>query len=221
MVLARMVIVVIGIVGWSAASHAMSFSFAPIVVNNCTTDCPKAIVAEGEIYYDDVGTLVETLRAGIERDKNIKPLVVLSSVGGNVYAGYQIGRIFRAINATVVVGRAVRSGSGYSLAPGVCASACVFSLMGGKKRFVPDGSRIGVHWMSGPTPQVFSGNVALPEVGRKSDDNESEANLRQFMRSMGVRPDFARFIRNVPNSSMHVMTPQEITRFGLAQTRFR
>jgi hypothetical protein len=210
-----------GIVGFSAAAQAMSFSFVPIVIGNCTTDCPKAIVAQGTMQFDDIGTLVETIKAGIARDKNIRPVVILSSNGGNLAAGIEIGRVFRAIKATVIVGRAVPAGAGYTLAPGGCASACVYSLMGGARRIVPEGSRVGVHWASAPVPQVFSGNVVLPDPGRRSSDDEDEVRLRQFMRSMGVKPDFARFIRNVPNSGMHVMTSQEIARFGLAQTRFR
>lgn len=205
----------------TAAAQAMSFSFVPIAINNCTTDCPKAIVAQGPMSYDDIGTLVETIRAGIARDRNIRPVVILSSVGGNSAAGLQIGRIFRAIKATVIVGRAVPSGSGYSLAPGVCASACAFSLMGGVKRIVPDGSRVIVHWMSEPIPQVYSGTVTLAETGKPTTADEDEAMLRRFMREMGIKQDLASFIRKVPNSSHHVMTAQELARFGLAQTRFR
>jgi hypothetical protein len=212
---------VIGIVGFSAAAHAMSFSFVPIVINNCTTDCPKAIVATGPMYYDDINTLVATIQAGIARDKNIKPVVILSSNGGNTAAGLEIGNVFRAIKATVIVGRAVPSGAGYTVTPGVCASACAFSLMGGVKRIVPDGSKVIVHWMSEPTPQVYSGSVTLAETGKPSTADEDEAMLRRYMRGMGVKPDLAAFIRKVPNSSFHVMTTQELTRFGLAQTRVR
>jgi hypothetical protein len=205
----------------SATAQAMSFSFVPIVVNNCTTDCPKAIVAQGPMYYDDIGTLIETIRAGIERDKNIRPVVILSSNGGNSAAGLQIGRIFRAIKATVIVGQAVQSGAGYTIRPGVCASACAFSLMGGTKRIVPDGSQVIVHWMSDALPQVYSGSQVLADTGKPTTPDEDEAMLRRFMREMGIRQDLAAFIRKVPNSSFHVMTTQEMTRFGLAQTKFR
>jgi hypothetical protein len=202
-------------------AQAMSFSFVPLPINNCTTDCPKVIVATGDMQFDDIGTLVETIRAGIQRDRTIRPVVLLSSNGGNLAAGYGIGEVFRQIKATVIIARAVPSGRGYTLAPGGCASACVFSLMGGVKRVVPQGSRVGIHWMSGPTPQMFSGTVTLPDTGKKDDADRDEASMRQFMRRMGVRQDFAAFIRKVPNSSIHVMTAQEMSRFGLASTTFR
>ncbi len=205
----------------SGMAQAMSFSFVPLPINNCTTDCPKVIVATGDMQFDDIGTLVETIRAGIQRDKSIRPVVLLSSNGGNLAAGYGIGEVFRQIKATVIIARAVPSGRGYTLGPGGCASACVFSLMGGVKRVVPQGSRVGVHWMSGPTPQMFSGTVTLPDTGKKDDADRDEASMRQFMRRMGVRQDFAAFIRKVPNSSIHVMTAQEMSRFGLASTTFR
>jgi hypothetical protein len=200
---------------------AMSFSFVPLSINNCTTDCPKVIVASGDMYFDDINTLIETIRAGISRDKTIRPVVILSSNGGNLAAGYGIGEVFRAIKATVIVGRAVPSGSGYTIGPGGCASACVFSLMGGVKRVVPDGSKLGVHWMSAPTPQMFSGTVALPDLGKPDDSNRDEANMRNFMRRMGVKQELATFIRKVPNSSLHIMTSQEMAKFGLARTTLR
>jgi hypothetical protein len=205
----------------AGAAQAMSFSFVPLVVNNCTSDCPKVIVASGDMQFDDIGTLVETIRAGIRRDKNIRPVVLLSSNGGNLAAGYGIGEVFRSIKATVIIGRAIPNGAGYTIAPGGCASACVFSLMGGVKRVVPDGSRVGVHWMSAPTPQVFSGNVSTPDPSRVNEPDRDEANMRQFMRRMGVKPDLAAFIRKVPNSSIHVMTSQEMLRYGLAQSKLR
>jgi hypothetical protein len=205
----------------SGAAQAMSFSFIPLVVNGCTTECPKVIVASGDMQYDDIGTLIETIKAGIRRDKNIRPVVLLSSNGGNLAAGYGIGEVFRSIKATVIIGRAIPNGSGYTIAPGGCASACVFSLMGGVKRVVPDGSKVGVHWMSAPTPQVFSGSVSSPDPNRANEPDRDEANMRQFMRKMGVKPDLAALIRKVPNSSIHVMTGQELARYGLAQTKLR
>ncbi len=205
----------------TGAARAMSFSFVPLSINNCTTDCPKVIVAQGDMYFDDIGTLVETIRAGIQRDKNIRPVVILSSNGGNLAAGYGIGEVLRSIKATVIVARVVPSGNGYALAPGGCASACVFSLMGGVKRVVPEGSKVGVHWMSDPTPQVFSGTIVQPDASRRGSADDDEARMRQFMRKMGIKPEFAGFIRKVPNTTIHVMTAREMSQFGLAEQRLR
>jgi hypothetical protein len=206
---------------WAGSAQAMSFRFLPIAINNCTTDCPKVIVAEGEMFFDDINTLVATIQAGVARDRTIRPVVLLSSIGGNVAAGYGIADVFRQIRATVIVGRAVPSGSGYGIAPGGCASACVFALMGGAKRIVPPGSKVGVHWMSGPVPQISSGAVFQPSPDAREDSDAKEQRMRQFMRRMGVRPEFAGFIRKVPHTSLHVMTTQEMSRFGLAQTQLR
>lgn len=199
----------------------MSFSFVPLPINNCTTDCPKVIVASGEMFFDDIGTLIETIRAGIQRDRNIRPVVLLHSNGGNVAAGYGIGDVLRQIKATVIVAQAVPSGSGYAIRPGGCASACVFALMGGTRRIVPEGSKVGVHWMSGPLPQMFSGTVTLPDTGKPDDSDRDEQTMRRFMQKMGIKPDLAGFIRKVPHTSIHVMTPQEMSRFRLAQSRLR
>jgi hypothetical protein len=209
--------------GAPSAASAMSFSFVPIPINNCTTNCPKVIVATGDMYFDDPATLVEKIKAGVQRDPSIRPVILLHSNGGNAAAGYMMGEVFRAIKATVIVARAESSGFGgtYTLKPGGCASACAIALMGGAKRIVPDGSKVGVHWFSAPTPQTFSGNVVAPDPNRRPEPDEAEARMRTYMRRMGVRPELAGFIRKVPNSSLHVMTAQEMQRFNLAQRTLR
>jgi hypothetical protein len=206
-----------------SAASAMSFSFVPLPINNCTTNCPKVIVATGDMYFDDPATLVEKIKAGIQRDPSIRPVILIHSNGGNAAAGYMMGEVFRAIKATVIVARAESNGfgGGYTIKPGGCASACAIALMGGAKRIVPDGSKVGVHWFSGPVPQVFAGNTVTPDLSRRAQPDEAEARMRTYMRRMGVRQELAAFIRKVPNTSLHVMTPQEMQRFNLAQRTFR
>jgi hypothetical protein len=205
----------------SSPASAMSFDFVSLSINNCTTQCPKVIVATGEIYLGDAETFVEKLRSAIRREPDLRPVVLLHSTGGNMGAALQLGEVFRSIKATVVVAQARSNGSVYAPTGGGCASACVFSLMGGVKRVVPDDSRVAIHWVSAPTPQGYLGNVVQPDASMKSDDQNTEALMRKYMRGMGVRAEFAAFIRKVPNSSFHVMTPQEVTRFGLARRTFQ
>ncbi|MGL5113746.1 MAG: hypothetical protein ACRC7C_00350, partial [Beijerinckiaceae bacterium] len=132
-----------------------------------------------------------------------------------------IGRVLRAIKATVIVARgSAGSGGSYGAVNGACASACVFSLMGGVRRVVPDDSKVAVHWVSEPKPQLYGTNVILPRDGAKGDDDEGERILRGYMREMGVRPELATFIRKVPHSSIHFMKPNEITQFRLASRTF-
>jgi hypothetical protein len=202
-------------------AQAMSFQFVPLGVNNCTTNCPTVILASGDINLGDAETFVEKVKATLQRDKNLRPVVLISSNGGNVYASMQLGYVMRSMKATVVVASAVSNGSTYVPRRGACGSACVFTLMGGTKRIVPDDSKVGVHWVSGPTPQGYFGNVVQPDLTQTPNGDQSEGILRDYMRRMGVKQELAAFIRKVPHENFHIMTPAEITRFGLAARTFK
>jgi hypothetical protein len=216
-----LVVLALAGLGFATPAAAMSFDFVTLNINNCTTQCPKVITATGEIYLGDAETFVEKLRSAIPREPHLRPVVLLHSSGGNMGAALQLGEVFRSIKATVVVAQARSNGVSYNPTGGGCSSACVFSLMGGVRRVVPDDSRVAIHWVSAPTPQGYLGNVVQPDAGAKNDDQQTEAVMRHYMRSMGVKGEFAAFIRKVPNESFHIMTPQELTRFGLARRNFQ
>jgi hypothetical protein len=219
--ISRFFLVVAAWLSTSPAS-AMSFQVVPFAVNGCTTDCPRVILATGEMRLGDAETFAEVIKASIRREKNLKPIVLIHSPGGNMAAALGIGRVLRAIRATVIVAQARPGpGAGYGAVNGACASACVFSLMGGIKRVVPDDSKVAVHWVSEPKPQLYGTNFILPREGATNNDDEGERILRGYMREMGVRPELAAFIRKVPHSSIHFMKPDEITSFRLASRTFR
>src|SRR5262249_27401053 len=78
--------------------------------------------------------------------------VVLESAGGLVDAGLALGRAFRRLGLTTTVGRTVRAAPDAggerrgTLSPrATCASMCVFALLGGARRHVPDEARVLVH----------------------------------------------------------------------------
>ncbi|MGL4636047.1 MAG: ATP-dependent Clp protease proteolytic subunit [Beijerinckiaceae bacterium] len=206
---------------WAVSAQAMSFQVVPFSINNCTTECPRVIVASGTIDLGDGDTLLEKLKF-LKREKSAAPpVVIINSNGGNLLAALQMGQALRAMKATVIVAQAVPGTNGYTAAPGGCGSACVFTLMGGVRRIVPDESKVAVNWTFGRAPQIYLGNWVQPDPTRKVDPNGFEKNMQDYMRSMGVRQDLATFIRKMPHESFHVMKPEEITRFGLASRNFR
>ena len=80
--------------------------------------------------------------------------IVLDSSGGSVNDSIALGRRWRSLGARTTVGISVltRTAQGYraSVAPeAYCESMCVFLLLSGKTRYVPDAARIRVHqiWM--------------------------------------------------------------------------
>jgi hypothetical protein len=80
--------------------------------------------------------------------------VVLDSSGGSVNDAITLGRRFRNLGLLTTVGISLQNRSGQSAPPAVapeayCESMCVFLLLAGKKRYVPEAAHVRVHqiWM--------------------------------------------------------------------------
>src|SRR3954454_15955957 len=80
--------------------------------------------------------------------------IVLDSSGGSVNDSIALGRRFRSLGALTTVGVSVRGEAAQGKRAKVtseayCESMCVFLLLSGKTRYVPDAAHIRVHqiWM--------------------------------------------------------------------------
>ena len=80
--------------------------------------------------------------------------VVLDSSGGSVNDAITLGRRFRKLGLLTAVGISVQNRGGQGARPAVapeayCESMCVFLLLAGKTRYVPDAAHVRVHqiWM--------------------------------------------------------------------------
>ena len=80
--------------------------------------------------------------------------VVLDSSGGSVNDAIALGRRFRALEMVTTVGASVLTpsarGERAHVSPeGYCESMCVFLLLSGKSRYVPEKAHVRVHqiWM--------------------------------------------------------------------------
>jgi hypothetical protein len=82
--------------------------------------------------------------------------IVLDSGGGSVNDSIALGRRWRGLGALTTVGTSVQShsaqGDGASVTPDAyCESMCVFLLLSGKTRYVPETAHLRVHqiWIGG------------------------------------------------------------------------
>ncbi|MDP1583557.1 MAG: hypothetical protein Q8M18_09035 [Bradyrhizobium sp.] len=80
--------------------------------------------------------------------------IVLDSSGGSVNDSIALGRRWRALGALTTVGTSVQTRTGQGehgrvVPEAYCESMCVFLLLSGKTRYVPDGAHVRVHqiWM--------------------------------------------------------------------------
>ena len=116
----------------------------------CQPNCRGWVSAVGIVTADSPRDFDEFARG---RQLN-GATIVLDSSGGSVNDSIALGRRWRNLGALTTVGTSIRSrtaqGDRASIAPGAyCESMCVFLLLSGKTRYVPEAARIRVHqiWM--------------------------------------------------------------------------
>lgn len=206
--------------------RAMEFSTIHIEGPCSAADCRRAVIAEGEITADAPAQFAHFLRRELQTP-GLHALVFLNSPGGNVESALQFGSLLHNAGAAVVVGRpllmppskriAKKQSSGIGklgVVPGQCASACVYSLMGAKKRVVPNGARLGVHrmsarmWAQDPagggsrTDRVFAGS---PEIDA----------LRTYVSRVGGSQDLISLAESVPPDQIRILSGAEVRKYRL------
>jgi hypothetical protein len=207
---------------------AMEFASVPLGRDCSQRNCPRALVAEGEISDESPAKFTRFLRQEMQVP-GLHALIFIHSPGGNVESALRLGALLHEAGASVVVGRPVvgvqaqgaptrarriAQAPGLSVVPGQCASACVYTLMGAKKRIVPDGARLGVHRMSA---RIFS---HAPEGGSGLQSRifagESEIRLlRDYASRVGGSQDLISLAESTPHDRIRVLSAEEIRRYRL------
>lgn len=214
---------------WAALfpSVAMEFASVPLEKDCSSTHCPRAMIAEGEISDDSPAKFARFLRHEMQVP-GLHALIFINSPGGNVESALKLGALLHEAGASAVVGRPVvglRTAEqpsrrratptmGLSVVPGQCASACVYTLMGAKKRMVPEGARLGVHRMSARI------HMHAPEGGHGLQSRvfagETEIRtLREYARSVGGSQDLISLAESTPHDRIRVLSADEIRRYRL------
>lgn len=185
---------------------------------NCSSDCPQIITAQGEIVESTPGAFLEFLQHSGRTQPHT--VVLLDSPGGRVVASMQLGSMLRQIGAAVIVARpAEQSSRTGDLLAGRCYSACVYALMGGRKRVVPPQSRVGVHRMFNyeMTPNPAGGE---PLRTRSYDSGHMRAKLMRYSHKMGVSDNLIAFAERTSADRLYVLSPADISRWRLGSGKF-
>jgi hypothetical protein len=129
-------------------------------------------------------------------------LLNFDSPGGNLLAGLELGKEIRADGLDTDV--AAENGiDKYGLAeskPSLCASACTLAFLGGRFRYVDDKSIYAVHRF------YFVGNV----VDGSDVAQEVSAAIVQYIRDMGVDPQFFTLMTQAGRSQVLIPTRQQL-----------
>jgi hypothetical protein len=222
----------------SLARAEMTFRVvSPPDPTSCRGPCAGVIQAEGRITANTPRQFVEFTRAQIASGVRLRNIVLIHSPGGAVQGALELGTIFRRIGATVVVARShensgflgflfpQRDGrSGEVIASGsitnaVCNSACVYAVMGGKNRVIPQQSIVGVHRMQAVVPVGFDPSQGGLVTQRLSGTPHQVAVLKRYARDMGADARLIALAESIPHETIRRLTPEEVRKFRLARTK--
>lgn len=160
-------------------------------------DCEDIVCTftlRGPISSTTVATLQKKLS---ERPVGKYVVLRVDSEGGDVEAAMSLGR---AIRSAAPVGVIVFQSD--------CFSACVLAIAGATDRQLNVG-RIGIHrpYSSGAPATSFSTNTTRFK--------ELEERIRSYLSEMNIPPSLLDEMLRYEPKTMHVMTPEELSRFRL------
>ena len=207
-----------------ATAAEMTFRMVPIGdPAKCHDKCARVISAEGEIGSSTPQEFVDFIRRNIG-DSRARSVVFLHSPGGKVVASMELGMAFRKLGAAAVVARveSPQPGSGHqaSFTAARCYSACVYALMGARKRVVPPLSFVGIHRMFLLEEQRDPDSPSGQSTARVFADRDLVKNLSHYAGMMGISNDLVTTAESVNPDHIHIVSTQELRRWKLGSTKF-
>jgi len=178
----------------------------------CEPNCPGWIGAVGIVTRDTPKNFEEFARG---RDLD-GATIVLDSNGGSVNDAITLGRRWRQIGLRTTVGSVTAVGERASVVPRAwCESMCVFLLLSGKVRYVPEGAHVRVHqiWMSERSEDAKASTYTAQDIMIIERDI---GRLAKYTFDMGGTGDLLSLSLNVPPwDDLHELSPQELHLTGL------
>jgi hypothetical protein len=184
----------------------------------CQPNCGGSVSAVGVVTADTPGDFDEFARGRQLRGTTI----VLDSSGGSVNDAIALGRRWRNLGALTTVGTVqtnTSQGAPANTAPAAyCESMCVFLLLSGKTRYVPETAHVRVHqiWMgdraNDAKAAVYSADdlmIVERDIGR----------LAKYTFDMGGTGDLLLLSLNVPPwEDLHELSREELRLTNLVTT---
>ncbi len=234
--LALAAMVALPVAAAGGAEARMQFSAATLDDGNCGAGCPVVIQAEGRITREAASDFVSFAKQ-LSTQGRLLNMVLIHSPGGSVVGSMMLGSTFRQLGTTVVVARVNRGGGVFSqpavdartgrvipagaLTNGVCNSACVYAVMGGRKRVIPNDSRMGVHRMQSEESYGFDPVAQRVVTQARSGSSEQVMALKRYSASMGVDPKIIDLAESIPHEDIRVLSPRQVQSFRLGVPKFQ
>lgn len=163
---------------------------------NCEAGTCAALV-EGEIGQSDVRAFRTAAKSPLALKGEI--VVILDSLGGDVDAAIEIGRILRSFpTAYTIVSKDSK-----------CYSSCIYVLAGGHRRIAH--GQIGIH-------RAFSSSTKADEFERVNERfAELRRKIRDYLDFVNIPVVLFDAIQRVPANDMKILSAAEIRQFGLSE----
>jgi hypothetical protein len=149
--------------------------------------------------------------------------VVLDSSGGSVNDAIALGRRWRGLGLMTTVGTTIENhtaqGDRTSITPDAyCESMCVFLLLSGKTRYVPDGAHVRVHqiWMGDRADDAKAASYSAQDLMIVERD---VGRLAKYTFDMGGAGDLLSLSLSVPPwEDLHELSREELKLTNLITT---
>ena len=183
----------------------------------CKPDCKGWISAVGIVTADSPRDFDE-----FSRGRDLSGVtVVLDSSGGSVNDSITLGRRFRKLGMLTTVGVSLRGDDARrpDVAPeAYCESMCVFLLLAGKARYVPEAAHVRVHqiWMGDRADDAKAASYTAQDLSIVERDI---GRLAKYTFDMGGTGDLLSLSLSVPPwEDLHRLSPAELRLTNLVTT---
>ncbi|MBI3700134.1 MAG: hypothetical protein HY242_06755 [Afipia sp.] len=190
----------------------MTFTWHDAAAGACDPDCGGWIAAVGIITSDTPAKFDEVIK-----DRNLSNVtVMLDSSGGSVLDAIVLGRRWRALRLNTAVGMIIERtpiGGGVErdvLPNAYCESMCVFLLLSGQTRTIPDGAHVRVHqiWMGDRAEDAKAASYSAQDMMIVERDI---GRLAKYTFEMGGSGDLLSLALSVPPwEALHELTAAEL-----------
>src|ERR1700692_1580824 len=207
--------------GWAHAGNGLEERKLPMKFSwvACQPNCRGWISAIGIVTADSPRNFDE-----FARGRQLSgATVVLDSSGGSVNDSIALGRRWRNLGALTTVGSSgqprTAQGDRVSVAPeAYCESMCVFLLLSGKTRYVPEGADVSVHqiWMGDRADDAKAASYSAHDLMIVERDI---GRLAKYTFDMGGAGDLLSLSLNVPPwEDLHELSKAELRLTNLVTT---
>jgi hypothetical protein len=196
----------------------MKFSWNSDNSRACAPQCKGWVAATGIVTSETYSQFEEFAKAHDLRGAT----VVLDSGGGSVLDAIKLGRRWRELRVSTTVGIAVETAASITSAPrtsvmpeAYCESMCVFLLLAGVNRYVPETAHVRVHqiWMGDRADDAKAAAYTAQDVSIIERD---VGRLARYTFEMGGTGELLELALSVPPwKPLRELTMDEIRRNNL------